>query len=447
MSYRQPHCEDVAVFFYKCAPGAKSRAGRVLYKWDMLAIKIGKKKKIRKYLLHSQTRTKLLEVTEKFWIKKKKKLENYGLRNNIQFTIEYIQDIDMSDETEPHGISGHVAVRLGQYILAFGGEDANGKPVSTYIIWMYNLYTEKWKKYEIPCSLEAPPRFYREKFAVAIGSDVYMFDGRTYSSPSPDDALWVLTTGLKGNIHWNRIISNSTPPYRLLHSGWEYEGTMWIFGGFVASMRGCNNELLCFNPSTNEWTKPKCFGSVPSPRGGHATTRVQDKVFLFGGINRGGDLDDLFELDMSSLTWTEIPTTQPWPEEMITFSLTVITESKLLLHGVTVKAIMQSCEKKLTWILDLPSQSWKQCSTFKEANELRRNHAGTTGLNNCVIIIGGRRCHCSTFSVRLEPKPLQQLAAQTIDKHKTSVQWQYLPNKLIARLGYGLKFCDLALQQ
>ena len=354
----------------------------------------------------------------------------------------------MSDETEPHGINGHVAVRLGQYILAFGGRDADDELVSTHIIWMYNLYTEKWKTYTIPRSLEAPHRFYEKTSAVAIGSYVYMFDGRTSSECRPHcqyhchchhDALWMLTKTLEGYIYWDRIISESTPAYRQYHSTWDYEGKMWVFGGKTAM--GYCNVLLCFNPSTNEWTKPKCSGSVPSPRGEHATTWVKDKVWLFGGTN-GGFLDDLFEVDMSSLTWTQIPTTQPRPKGRIMFSLIAITESKLLLHGGAIPDVLatgvatHSYKEELTWILNLPSQSWKQCSTFEEVPDIRLNHTGTTGLNNCVIIIGGRHCDNSTFSLRLEPKPLQQLAAQTIDKHKTLVQWKHLPNKLIDRLGY-----------
>ena len=342
----------------------------------------------------------------------------------------------MSDETGPRGICGHVAVRLDQYILAFGGTDVENEAISKRIIWIYNLYTEKWKKHTIPGILEAPPTFYEQNSAVAIGSDVYMFDGRTYVKKDPDNALWMLSTSI-GNIYWKRIISECTPSYRCDHSGWEHEGKMWIFGGYYGIMSYCN-ELLCFNPSTNEWTTPKCSGSVPTPLGQHATTQVKDKVWLFGGMNPAF-LDDLFELDMSSLTWTEIPTTQPRPNGRLYFSLNAITESKLLLHGSMVGVFdtqsleEQPSEEGSSWIMDLPSQSWKKCFSFEGSSH---SHTGTTGLNKCVIMIGGQNSYNSTFSLRLEPKLLQQLAAQTIDKHKDLVQWKYLPNKLIAILGY-----------
>ena len=312
--------------------------------------------------------------------------------------MEYKQDTNMSDETGPHEIYGHVAVRLDQYIIAFGGE-VNDELLSIRIIWMYNLYTEKWKKHTIPSSSEAPATFYNKNSAVAIGSDVYMFDGRQ-ASEDPNDALWMLTT-LEENIYWERVISNSTPSHRWRHSGWEHEGQMWIFGGKCKATKGYCNEFLCFDPSTKEWTTPKCSGSVPTPRGDHATTQVKDKVWLFGGRNwvfhNQYICDDLFELDMSSLTWTEIPTTQPRPRGRFLFSLNAITESKLLLHGGYIDAPFeeQLSDGKLSWILDLPSKSWKQCSSSEEASNWRESHTGTTGLNNCVIV--WRIWHMTSF--------------------------------------------------
>ena len=334
----------------------------------------------------------------------------------------------MSDETGPCGIYGHVAVCLEQYIITFGGYRFN-RPASTHIIWMYNLYTEKWKKYELPSTSEAPHNFFADKCAVAIGSDVYLFDGRTMFNQNPGDALWKLTRTLEGNICWNRVTSAAIPSYRCDYSGWEYEGKMWIFGGCLGIQLGnlgyCY-ELLCFNPSQNEWTKPKCSGSVPTPRNQHATTQVKDKVWLFGGANPY-ILDDLFELDMKSCTWTKIQIAQPRLATKLCLSLNAITESKLLRYGGTLSN---------AWILDVPSKSWTQCSLAKGDDNKRISHTGTTGLNNCVVRIGGRNCNNNTFSLRLEPKSLQQLAAQTIDKHQTLIRWQNLPNKLISQLGY-----------
>ena len=339
----------------------------------------------------------------------------------------------MPDKTGPYGIHGHMTVRLGKCILVFGGCGMDDERLSTRIIWMYNLYTEKWKKYEVPNTLEAPPSYYGAS-AVAIGPNVYMLDGRNGQLCNPDNALWKLTRTPDGNIFWNRIISIWVPSYRSNHSGWDYEDKLWTFGGYVHPLGqgiGCCNELLCFNPSRNKWTRPKSSGSVPSPRMDHATSLVKDKSWVFGGISHDNWQDDLFQLDMKSITWTEILTAQPRPHRLLHSSLNAITESKLLLCG----SIFHPSGRNI-WILDVNSQSWIPCDSVEDDSKMLMNHTGITGLNNCVIIIGGQHRNCTTFYIRLEPKTLQQLATQIIYKHRTLVQWQCLPNKLISQLGF-----------
>ena len=80
------------------------------------------------------------------------------------------------------------------------------------------------------------------------------------------------------------------------------------------------------------------------------------------------------------------------------------------------------CTLSDTWILDLPSRSWKQL-----------------GLNNNIIIIGGScdhayHMHKDKFHVMLEPKCLQELAMQTVFKHQAELPLKSLPRKLCKRM-------------
>ena len=79
------------------------------------------------------------------------------------------------DTNMPAEIHGHVAVCFKHYILVFGGRERGH--YDQHIIWMYNLYTEKWRIEEIPDWTEAPPECHQAS-AVVIESNVYMFDGR-----------------------------------------------------------------------------------------------------------------------------------------------------------------------------------------------------------------------------------------------------------------------------
>ena len=243
-------------------------------------------------------------------------------------------------------------------------------------------------------------------------------------------------------MHWSRIVTKNImklPSCRCDHRGWEYGEKLWIFGGrseespsgyhdfeeFDAN--GYTNQLLCFNPSDTEWTYPKCAGSVPTPRAEHATTRVNDKVWLYGGTSsmiRDSQGDDLlYELDMRSLVWTQIQTAQPIPQSQKRGTLSVFKENKLLFHDGTDM-----------WILDLQSKSWKHHQSTKPRLPLRRSlHTSVTSLHGHVTIIGGTD-QDTAFLVMFEPRSLQQLAMQTIDKHRTLLHSKCLPNKLIDQL-------------
>ena len=186
----------------------------------------------------------------------------------------------------------------------------------------------------------------REACGVLNGEDIYTFGGQSVS-PAPKahfkvfatNELWKLNQNTNDNFKWTRILvkdKRKTPSSRMGHSGWEYDGKVWTFGGWGPSVKGYlnyhgrfssitkhNNQLLNFNPENNKWTNIKCFGTVPSPRSSHATTALENKVWLYGGTDFGTQFEDLYELDMRSLTWRLIQTTTPKPASRYDSSLNV----------------------------------------------------------------------------------------------------------------------------
>ena len=374
-------------------------------------------------------------------------------------------------------ICDHVAVQLDHYILVFGG--VYNDKFGPRIIWMFNLYTETWRKHVIPRNITVPPTK-RGASAVVIGPAIYMFGGIYSKSISRgralfrgtlmhghdvSNAVWQLRRKPEGHFVWDQIKSkrNVVSP-RCWHSGWEYRGKLWVFGGkgeyrptrflndngdFTAFNEDyVNNQLLCFDPSCQAWDNPKCFGDIPEPRRSHATSTVGAKTWLFGGIGeRNNAFDDLFELDMDSLTWTKILTGQPKPSKLYACTLTPLSDDKLILHGGYYR-IHRGKTVHDTWILDLPSMTWRIYDTGLQGPQ-RTRHTCTKGINGQVIIIGGQRAeinevgsryyHCYIYKhchIVLEPKSLQQLATQTIHKNRESLSWQTLPRKLVSLLNF-----------
>ena len=367
---------------------------------------------------------------------------------------------------------GHVAVHLDNYIVVIGGRDMNYEPVPTHMIWMYNVYTDQWRKHQIPGQKNAPQALFMAS-GTAIGTDIYMFGGAESEVNSATNKMWKLTRSPQGCFDWSKIEFQhdiKLPLPRYGHSGWEYKDCLWVFGGcgihenvlripIIAPkylidhgdyVHMSNNQLLCYDPSTQIWTNPKCFGTVPSPRACHSTEVIKDKLWLFGGKSwdPNVDLDDFFELDMHSCTWTQIITNWTRPHGRYSSSLSAISASQLVLHGgmsqFHLPCPVPNSYTKLpclsdTWIMDLPSQTWRQYTSNQD--HCRGSHKGSLSANKCIIIIGGyndeatEQNYTPTFQVILEPKRLHQLAMKTIYNNKDVLPWKCLPSKLVTRLG------------
>ena len=210
-------------------------------------------------------------------------------------------------------------------------------------------------------------------------------------------------------------------------------------GDFDAS-KHTTNQFLCFNPSCNEWTNPGCTGSVPSPRHSCASAIMRHKVWLYGGDNGSHNgIDELLELNMRSLTWTQIQVHEPKPQALYCCTLTVISDSTFVLHGgcqhLPIMVEITIIRLSDTWILDLLTQTWRQYRSTTDHS--RQSHKGTTFLSGCVIITCGSKDpqesydeYTTTFHVMLAPKSLKQLAMQSIFKHKNVLPWKCLPPKL-----------------
>ena len=280
----------------------------------------------------------------------------------------------MVDETKLQR-GQHCAVHLDNYVIIIGGSYP-WEPVSTNVIWMYNLHTEEWIKHVIEEG--GAPEPFREAVAVVVDGTIYTFGGSLSESRCfrERNSLWTLSKTELGCFTWNFIRvqhAKECPSPRDGHSGWEYAGKMWVFGGegpppdryliengdFEGEDDIRNNQLLCYDPSIQRWTNPQCFGAVPSPRSHHASTIVNDKVWLFGGYSDFWTVhDDIFELTMPSFTWTQIQTGQPSPQARFYCTLTAVTGNQLVLHGGQHEYFREILGD--TWIMDLTTHSWIQ---------------------------------------------------------------------------------------
>lgn len=98
------------------------------------------------------------------------------------------------------------------------------------------------------------------------------------------DDLWELS--LRGAATWRRLTSTGTPPARAGHAMAVEDGRAWLFGGSSAGAE--RNDLWTLDLATLTWTEVRpdgCAAPCPAPRGGATLVSDprNDRLVLFGG--------------------------------------------------------------------------------------------------------------------------------------------------------------------
>ena len=370
----------------------------------------------------------------------------------------------MADTLEPRNycLRKHIAVRVRDSVLVLSKysyyQNARKSesvtictPVTEVVLWIYDLWTEEWRKYAIPNQWELPD--INGQTGVVIGTDAFYFGSHFQKC-----TLWKLIRNAQGSFVWNKIDTKDktkVPSPRDDHCAWEHGQKMWIFGGYGSppyhylndhgdftpylpyEFAGTNNQLFSYDPSTNIWTNAECRGSIPSPRRRASTAMIEGHVWLYGGSSTESSSfeNDFYKLHMHSFTWTKIEAKMPKPVGRDAPSLTPISASQLVLYGGKCSAMSYQATKP--WIFDVISHTWREYPITE--GQHRWKHTGITGLNSNIIILGGEilpgngsqhQRETVVFHVRLEPKTLQQLAIQMIHQHRSKLSWEKLPNSL-----------------
>ena len=232
----------------------------------------------------------------------------------------------------------HVAVRLQKCIVFFGGATGNGCDISLSVIHVYNLDSERWKRYKISDGERRPPNTRYACGTSLSRNKVIMFGGETLGLFT--NALWELSRMEPNKFKWQKIsIGNEAdqPSPRCRATAWEYEGKLWTFAGSGRYPRGylnvsgkwiatkydhkenvwLTNQINCYNTHLSKWENVVSSGAVPSPRCDTAATRIGHIVWVYGGDRNfaNSSLSDLYSLNLENMMWTQhnIPIGVPQP--------------------------------------------------------------------------------------------------------------------------------------
>jgi len=253
-------------------------------------------------------------------------------------------------------------------------------------------------------SLDGGPRRVNHA-SVIINGYIYMFGGycmgeHNYDVTQPID-IHVLNTR---TYRWIKLskdqISKASPscvPYmRYGHAAVTIGEDVYLWGG-RNDLDGACNKVYRFNTDRLEWREIKVNGNPPTARDGHAMCVVNGNIYVYGGYEEEANCfsNDMYILDMSTVTWSLIPHRVDLQYSWRDFhTATSVGDRYIYIFGGRGDAYAPYHSNREVYdsvlkVFDTETQSWSepadpQCETPMG----RRSHTAFVH-NDCFYIFGG----------------------------------------------------------
>ena len=185
-------------------------------------------------------------------------------------------------------------------IYIFGGKNSNA--LNDLIV--YNISLNTWSN--VTTSGTLPSARYGSISWNDNAGNGYVFGGVNVNTYYND--LWRFD---KLSSTWAELAHNNVQPYPDVRAGsasWvDNSGKVYIFGGINTT--GNLNDLWQYNPSTSSWNRlidTNQNGSPSARNGSVAWTDINGNAYIFGGNSSSGVLNDLWQYNPSTSSWSRL---------------------------------------------------------------------------------------------------------------------------------------------
>ncbi len=112
-----------------------------------------------------------------------------------------------------------------------------------------------------------------------------------------DSFTWQSVTDIKGD----------APPARVGHTGTEWRGNIYYFGGAKddSCEKTVESVLYKFEVATHTWSTVTTTGQAPEARAFHSATLVGDTLYIYGGKKEQTIYKDMYELNLVEMKWSK----------------------------------------------------------------------------------------------------------------------------------------------
>ncbi|XP_020275737.1 acyl-CoA-binding domain-containing protein 4 [Asparagus officinalis] len=230
---------------------------------------------------------------------------------------------DVLKENFP-AMAGHSLVKWESKLLVVAGHSKEAS--DTVTVWSIDLETSSFSV--VNTHGRAPTARGGQSVAV-VGTRLLIFGGESTRGQLLND-LHILDLS---TMCWDLVQTKNMPPApRFDHTASVHSDQyLLIFGG--SSHSTCFNDLHVLDLQTMEWSQPETQGIAVAPRGGHASTTVDEHWYIVGGGDNRSGATDTVVLNTSKLVWS--------------LSTTVGGRDPLASEGLTVCSATMDGEKFL----------------------------------------------------------------------------------------------------
>lgn len=220
--------------------------------------------------------------------------------------------------------------------------------VKTNDSYIFNFKTLDWES--IQFSGELPKARSGQKEAAVTDDTFVIFGGSTVGDFFSNELYFCNVD----NKSWSTIKSKNPPPGRTDHVMVRHQKNLYVFGG-QGERRTIFNDLHRFSLEKGGWKVIKTEGAIVKGRFGHTASVYKDSMFVFGGWDGWACLDDFLEYSFTTNIFYEIRRASgKRPTPRYRHDSVVINDKLFVFGGVDhhqkrFNDISEFCFDKKTW--------------------------------------------------------------------------------------------------
>jgi len=296
--------------------------------------------------------------------------------------------IVVSSDSVPPPRSGAASVVVKGVLYMFGGYGGGTGRLDDF--YSFSFIDNKWEEVKVLSSVKPGCR---ENNGVVIGdsSRVYLFGG--YNGTAWLNDLWVFDIDTQiweciqessDTISEESAALGSTTRVcrRFGYVSVVHDNKFVLFGGFDGSR--WLNDMYEFDFKTKTWTEIHARGTLPSVRSCPAWAKDETHVYIQGGYDGIDRKSDFFACNLSTYTWTEMPCRGNPPSPRY-FHSCCLYGNKMYLYGG------YSGSERLSdmFAYDFETNHWSEVDCSSGDFPSGRSSLVAQVFENCLYIFGG----------------------------------------------------------